>query len=102
ARSVGAEQSRRAWQVARFAACDHAEPLLRRAFWAGRLTCGSRQDGAIELGARLPLLPLLPGRCSSPAGQPRATPRVRTTSAMPTCIFAAHAGPSGAKLGGVR
>jgi hypothetical protein len=23
-------------------------------------------------------------------------------SAMPTCIFAAHAGPSGAKLGGVR
>ncbi|MDF2745446.1 MAG: hypothetical protein K0S88_6825 [Actinomycetia bacterium] len=74
----------RAWKAGKRRGLRPCRTIAWESFPGGRLTCGSRQDGAIELGARLRCCPLLPGRCSSSAGQPRAAPRVRTTSAVST------------------
>jgi len=91
------EAARGRW--GRVAACDQAEPLLRGSFPGGRLACGSRQDGAVQLGARYRCRPLLPGvghrlrpdaghsqGCARPApsrhgaGRPRGLPKTSTSS----------------------
>jgi hypothetical protein len=57
--------------------------FAQESFPGGRLACGSRQDG-LSSWVHLPLLSLAAGHRSSSADQTRATPRVRTTSAVST------------------